>query len=54
MHLLAVIKKKQKMHDTCITIRVNIFKFPSSSHGPKVAVIIVNGQHGVREEFEVD
>jgi len=29
--------------------------FPSSNHGPKVAaVIIVNGQHGVRVQSEVD
>ena len=28
--------------------------FPSSSHGPKVAVIIVDSQHGVREQFEVN
>ena len=28
--------------------------FPSSSHGPKVAVIIANGQHAVREQSEID
>jgi len=28
--------------------------FPSSNHGPKVAVITANGQHGVREQFEVE
>jgi hypothetical protein len=28
--------------------------FPSSSHGQKVAVIIVIGQRGVTERFEVN